>query len=83
MDIHIAAYRSRIGSFNTSRQISYIPENSRNPSYKSSKTSTSKFGRVRAAFVCCPLSEMVLPEWLKFNAYDFVRVLIIYYLKTN
>ena len=39
MDIHIAAYRNRIGNFNSSSHISYIPDISRKQSYKSRKNS--------------------------------------------
>ena len=51
MDIHIAAFRSRIGSFNTSGHIGYIQEYSRKQSYKSRTRSTRTINSFRKLFI--------------------------------
>ena len=52
MDIQIAAYRNRIGSFNPSNKASYISEYSRKPSYKSR---TRTIYNVRKLLICMVL----------------------------
>ena len=46
MDVHIATYRSRIGSFRTSGHFSYIPEVTRKETYKSSTRTIYNFRRI-------------------------------------
>ena len=46
MDIHIAAFRSRIGRFNSSGHHSYITDKLRKQSYKSASRTTYNFRRL-------------------------------------
>ena len=66
MDIHIAAFRSRIGSFNPSKHISYIPEYSRKQSYKSRKSSSRNIFNFRKLFICMILIVSILARMKTF-----------------
>ena len=60
MDVHSKAYRSRIGSFNTGRHISFIPENRRQKSYNSNTRTIYNFRRLALCMVliCSILSRL-------------------------
>ena len=63
MEVNIATYRSRIGRFNTAGHFSYIPENTRKQSYKSStRTRTGQKFRILALFILLIISWMSRSE---------------------
>ena len=60
MDVSISLYRNRIGSFNSAKQISYIPEYRRNHSNKSSTRTIFNF---RKLFICMVLILSIITRF--------------------
>ena len=60
MDVSISVYRNRIGSFNSAKQISYIPEYRRNHSNKSSTRTIFNF---RKLFICMVLIFSIITRF--------------------
>ena len=61
MEVNVATYRNRIGSFNPSRHFSYTPDITRKPTYKPSTRSIFKLRRL-VIFILFMISFMSTSE---------------------